>query len=106
MYLLQTLQRGYRNYFHSFIAEVCMASLQGGYSEAFCGARWLIGRFDAFRPKGRGFESRSSRHVKTLGKSFTRSCLWCFGVILRHSIHAVLALLEAPLSSSGLEEVL
>ena len=49
-----------------------------------CGARWLIGRFGAFRPKGRGFESLSSRHVETLGKSFTRSCLWHFNVKLRH----------------------
>src|SRR6218665_2908795 len=48
-----------------------------------------IGRFDAFHPKGRGFESRSSRHVGTLGKSFTRSYLWQFGVKLRHSIRAV-----------------
>ena len=35
----------------------------------------LIGRFVAFRPKGRGFESHSSRHVGTLGKSFTCHCL-------------------------------
>ena len=27
------------------------------------------------QPKGRGFDSRSSRHVGTLGKSFTYSCL-------------------------------
>src|SRR6218665_1823858 len=67
------------------------------------GAWWLIGRFVAFRPKGRGFESRSSRHTGTLGKSFTRSCLWRFGVKLRHSIRAESG---APLSSSGLEEAL
>ena len=60
-------------------------------------------RFDAFRPKGRGFESRSGRHVETLGKSFTRSCLWRFGVKLRHSIRA---LSGAPLISSGIEEAL
>src|SRR6218665_520245 len=47
---------------------------------------WLIGRFEAFRPKGRGFKSHSSCHIGALGKSFTRSCLWCFGVKLRHSI--------------------
>src|SRR6218665_1991952 len=29
-----------------------------------CGACWCIGRFDAFRPKGRGFESRCSRHPR------------------------------------------
>ena len=28
---------------------------------------WLIGRFVAFRPKGRGFESRFSWYVRTLG---------------------------------------
>ena len=59
----------------------------------------LIDRVDAFRPKGRMFEFRSSRRVGTLGKSFTRSCLWHFSVKLRHSI-------RAPLGSSGLEETL
>ena len=34
---------------------------------------WLIGRFITFHPKGRGFESHSSRHVGTLGKSFTHT---------------------------------
>src|SRR6218665_2528417 len=67
------------------------------------GAWWLIGRYVAFRPKGRGFESCSSRNVGTLGKSFTHSCLWRFGVKHWHSIRAVF---EAPLSSSGLEEML
>src|SRR6218665_54254 len=43
---------------------------------------WFIGRYDAFRPKGCGFESLSSRYVGNLGKSFTRSCLWRFGVKL------------------------
>jgi len=38
------------------------------------------GWVDSCRPKGRGFESRSSRHEETLGKSFTCSCLWRFGV--------------------------
>ena len=59
-------------------------------------AWWLIGRFVAFRAKGRGFESRSSRHVETLGKSFTYSALVRFGVKPRHSIRAVSG---APLSS-------
>jgi len=36
------------------------------------------------------FDSRSIRHVGTLGKSFTHSCLWRFGVKLRHSIRVVL----------------
>ena len=39
----------------------------------------------------------------TLGKSFTRSCLWRFGMKLRHSIRAVSGTL---LSRSGLEEAL
>src|SRR6218665_801218 len=64
------------------------------------GTRWLIGRFVAFRSKGFRFESRQ---VETLGKSFTRSCLWRFGVKLRHSIRAVSG---APMSSSGLVEAL
>ena len=39
-----------------------------------CGGHWWhIGRVDAFRLEGRGSESRSSRHVGTLGKSFTVS---------------------------------
>src|SRR6218665_3115690 len=46
-------------------------------------AWWLIDRFVAFRPKGRGFESRSSRHVGTFVKSFTHTCLWRFAVKLR-----------------------
>ena len=62
-------------------------------------AWWLMGRFDVFRPRGRGFESRSSHHVGTLGKSFTRSCLYRFGVKFRHSIRAVSG---TPLSSKGL----
>ena len=61
------------------------------------------GKVDAFRQKGHGFNSRSSRHVGTLGKSFTHSSLRRFGVKLRYSIRAVL---RAPLSSSGLEEAL
>ena len=67
------------------------------------GAWWLIGRFITFRPKGRGFKSHSSRRVGTLGKSFTRSCLWHFGVKLWHSIRVASGV---PLSSSGLEEAL
>jgi len=62
---------------------------------------WGVG--GTFRRKGHGFDSRCSRHVDTLGKSFTLSCLWCFGIKFWHSIRAVLG---APLSSSGLEEAL
>jgi len=64
---------------------------------------WLIGGFCAFRPKGLRLESRSSRHIGTLDKSFIRICPWRFGVKLRHSIRAVSG---APLSSNGLEEAL
>ena len=49
------------------------------------------------------FESRSSCHLGTLGKSLTRSCLWRFSVKLRHSIRAASG---ALLSSSGLEKAL
>ena len=66
-------------------------------------AWWPIGRVEAFRSKGRGFESRTNRHAGTLGKSLTHNCLWRFGMKLRHSIRAVSG---APLSSSGLEEAL
>jgi len=55
------------------------------------------------RLEGCGFKSHSSHHVGTLSKSFTRSCLWRFGVKLRHSIRAVSGV---PLSNSGLEEAL
>ena|SRR6218665_450292 len=48
-------------------------------------------------------QSHSSRHVWTLGKSLTRSCLWPFGVKLRHSLSGVLG---APPSSNGFGEVL
>ena len=65
--------------------------------------RWRIGLADAFHPKGHGFDSRSSRHLGTLGKSFTHSCMWCFGVKFQHSIRAMKG---ALLSRSGLEEAL
>ena len=35
------------------------------------GSVWRIGWVDAFHPKGRGFDSCSSSHKGTLGKSFT-----------------------------------
>ena len=54
-----------------------------------------------FCPKGHGFESRSNREVRTLGKSFTCSCLWRFGVKLRYCIRAAVS--GAPMSSSGLK---
>ena len=48
---------------------------------------WHIGWGDTFQPEGRGFESRSRSHVRTLGKYLTCICLWRFGVKLRHSIN-------------------
>ena len=54
------------------------------------GAWYLIGRFVAFP-----FESRYSRHLETLGKSFTRS------TVVFVSIRAVSG---ATLSSSDYEE--
>jgi len=68
-----------------------------------CGTWWHIGRVEAFRLKGLGSQPPSSRHVGTLGMYLTHSCLWCFGMKLRHSIRAVSGV---PLSSSGLEEAL
>src|SRR6218665_2403758 len=70
------------------------------FNQSIFGAWWLTGRFIAFRPKGYGFESRSSCHIGTLGKAFTRSSLWRVSMKMRHSIRAVLGV---PLSSSGLE---
>ena len=56
--------------------------------EAWC----LIGRFVAFRPKGRGFESRSTTMYRELGQALNSQyyCLWRFGVKLRHRIVYVL----------------
>src|SRR6218665_731342 len=49
--------------------------LFGTNSHEHCETWWRIGRAEAFRQKGRGFESRSSHHVGTLGKSFDHSQL-------------------------------
>ena len=38
---------------------------------SICGTWWQIGWVGDFQPEGRGFHSRSSRHVGTLSKSFT-----------------------------------
>ena len=67
------------------------------------GRVWHIGRVDAFRPKDHGLDSRSSRHIGTLGKSLTHNCLWHIGMKFQHSIRAVL---EVPLTRNGLEEAL
>ena len=58
------------------------------------------------RRKDRGFDSRSSRHLGALGKSFTRSCLWRFEVKLRHSIKAVVSSASEYCRPIGLEEAL
>ena len=47
---------------------------------------WLSGRVGALCPQGRKFESRSSRHVGTLGESFTRSCLWRFACVYSDTV--------------------
>jgi len=52
---------------------------------------------------GSWYRSCSSCHVGTLGKSFTRKCLWRFSAKLWYSIRAVLG---APLGGSGLEGAL
>src|SRR6218665_484248 len=67
----------------------CTRAIEKRISAKVVGRGWRIGRVDAFRPKGIGFDCRSSRHVGTLGKSLTHSCLWRSGVKLRHSIRAV-----------------
>ena len=42
-----------------------------------CEGVWRIGRVDGLRPKGHGFDSRSSRHVGTLGKSLAHNYYLC-----------------------------
>ena len=43
-------------------------------SKTASGTWWRIGRV-GFQPEGRGFDPCSNRHIGTLGKSFTCSCL-------------------------------
>jgi len=40
------------------------------------GTWWLIGKFGALPSQGRNFEPQSGSHLGTLGKSFTRNCLY------------------------------
>jgi len=76
---------------HYFLDEHCPRSLRTlsplniwvrfhlwKYCTSFihCGMRWLVGRFNAYCPKVRGFKSSSVRYVGTLGKSFTHNCMW------------------------------
>ena len=102
VFTMRTIGTGCKIYHIGFSTSQKLNRDYVGY-HCTVGRVWRIGKVNAFRPKGHGFDSRSSRHVRTLDKSFTRNCLWRFGVKLRHSIHAVSG---APLSNSGLEETL
>ena len=51
------------------------------YTSWIYGEWWLSGSLGALRPEGHRFESHSSRHVETLGKSFTCNCLLHFGML-------------------------
>ena len=62
------------------LMALLMMSLSGSNDKdvmyCYCGAWWwLSGKFGALRPEGCRFESNSSHHVGTLGKSFTHGCL-------------------------------
>src|SRR6218665_2223498 len=52
---------------HTLVKLLSRYSLRGTW--------WRLGLDDIFQPEGSGLDSRSSRHVGTLGKSFTCSCL-------------------------------
>jgi len=67
-----------------------------------CWAWWHVGRFYTLYPKGRGFKSRSRRHVGTLGKSFTQLPV----ALRRETLTQYPYVSGVPLSSGGLEEVL
>src|SRR6218665_1714344 len=56
-------------------SSVCLPFPRIALKGLLCGAWWLFGRFVAFRPKDLWLESHSGRHIRTFGKSFTRSCL-------------------------------
>src|SRR6218665_2293001 len=62
--------------------EPVLSALQASHTVASSGGTlWLSGKVGALRPGGRRFESHSSYRLRTLGKSFTHSFLWCFGVL-------------------------
>ena len=68
-----------------------------------CGTWWHIGWGDYFQPKGRGLGS--SRHARTLGKSFTYSCLcasaWNSDVnVFSHLLSAAYMMTSGPLHVS------
>ena len=58
------------------LVDMLMEGWMGGWLDGWVdgGARWLSGKFNAFRPDGNSFEAHSSRHEGTLGKSFALSC--------------------------------
>src|SRR6218665_1778211 len=62
-----------------------------------CGVWWLSGKFGALRPEGREFESHSSHHVGTLGKSFTRELPVALRRVNSDTVSVLLSV--APLSS-------
>src|SRR6218665_1585453 len=73
--LLLLLIRAHLKAIPSF-GNLYIAHRRGNYrEERLSWAWWRIGRDDAFRPDDRGLDSRSGRHVETLSKSFTYSCL-------------------------------
>ena len=54
----------------------CMHECIDTYTHTYTrGTWWRLGWVNYFQPKGLGFDSRSSRNVGTLSKSFTCSCL-------------------------------
>src|SRR6218665_3624192 len=67
------------------LLKMCIKQLNKQKSSDCHPRGWRTGRVDAFRPKGHGFGSRSSRHVATLGKSVTHIIL---PVALRRGIPA------------------
>src|SRR6218665_533123 len=75
-----------------------LTTLPPSHSQLYCieNIWWRLGCVDSFQPEGRGFDSRSSRHVGTLGKSFTCSCL-CASA--RNSDTVSMLWSGAPLSS-------
>jgi len=73
------------------------------HSVVWRGTWWRLGWVDNFQPEGRGFDSCSSRHVGTLGKSFTYSCL-CASAWNADTVSVLQS--GAPLSSRGLEGAL
>jgi len=80
------------------IAQPCSAAVNSRKTDQYiCETWWRFGRFVACRLKSRGFDSRSSRHVGTLGKSFTHS------VKFRHIHSFILNIYITPLQENYLK---